>query len=79
VEVLANVLFLIKGVKRAYQQQDGGEISRQHGSNRGAAPLETKQKWSARSHFLHLCSRGAHGNFGPQFRSRRMMVYFTHE
>jgi hypothetical protein len=43
----------IEGVDRAYKQQDGGEISRQHGHNRSAAPLESKQKWSARSSVSH--------------------------
>jgi len=43
----------IEGVDRAYKQQDGGEIRRQHGHNRGAAPVESKQTWSARSSVCH--------------------------
>ena len=53
VDVLGDTFIRIEGVNRAYKEQDRGEISRQHGHNHGAAPVESKQTWWAKSSIFH--------------------------
>ena len=65
VYVLGETFVGIEGVNRACQKQHAGETGGQRGRDRGAGPLETKQKRSARIDFPHVRQRTAPDSMVP--------------